>query len=119
MESAVLQSHLENPSTKSICLFRVPMRLSLRNAFRRKGRLSLTLFTLVLAGAVFISVFNLWASFYKVIDELSGYYLADVIVNFNRLYRLDQLTPLAESVPGVEGAEGWLEFDWIACSGRG
>jgi putative ABC transport system permease protein len=101
------------PSRKSVnkinLLIPRPMRLSLRNAFRRKGRLSLTLFTLVLAGAVFISVFNLWASFYKVIDELSGYYLADVIVSFNRLYRLDQLTPLAESVPDVEGAEGWLE----------
>jgi putative ABC transport system permease protein len=101
------------PSRKSISrvnlLFPRPMRLSLRNAFRRKGRLSLTLFTLVLAGAVFISVFNLRASFYKVIDELSGYYLADVIVTFNRLYRLDQIAPLAESVPGVEGAEGWLE----------
>jgi putative ABC transport system permease protein len=86
-----------------------PMRLSLRNTFRRKGRLSLTLFTLVLAGAVFISVMNLRASFYKVIDELSGYYLSDVIITFNRLYRLDQIAPLAESVPGVEGAEGWLE----------
>jgi putative ABC transport system permease protein len=101
------------PSRKSVrrvnLLFPRPMRLSLRNTFRRKGRLSLTLFTLVLAGAVFISVFNLRASFYKVIDELSGYYLADVIINFNRLYRLDQIAPLAESVPGVEGAEGWLE----------
>ena len=101
------------PSRKSVrrinLLFPRPMRLSLRNAFRRKGRLTLTLFTLVLAGAVFISVFNLRASFYKVIDELSGYYLADVIVIFNRLYRLEQIAPIAESVPGVEGAEGWLE----------
>jgi putative ABC transport system permease protein len=101
------------PSRKSVSrvnlLFPRPMRLSLRNAFRRKGRLSLTLFTLVLAGAVFISVFNLRASFYKVIDELSGYYLADVIITFNRLYRLEQIAPVAESVPNVEGAEGWLE----------
>jgi putative ABC transport system permease protein len=101
------------PSRKSVrrvnLLFPRPMRLSLRNAFRRKSRLLLTLFTLVLAGAVFISVFNLRASFYKVIDELAGYYLADVIITFNRLYRLEQIAPLAESVPGVEGAEGWLE----------
>jgi len=95
-----------------------PMRLSLQNAFRRKARLSLTLFTLVLAGAVFISVFNLRASFYKVIDELSGYYLADVIISFNRLYRLDQIAPLAESVPGVEGAEGWLESNGTLVRGK-
>ena len=110
------------PSRKSVSrvnlLLSRPMRLSLRNAFRRKGRLSLTLFTLVLAGAVFISVFNLRASFYKVIDELAGYYLADVIITFNRLYRLEQLTPIAESVPDVQGAEGWMEFPGTLVHGK-
>ncbi len=35
-----------------------PVLLSLRNTFRRKGRLALTLFTLTVAGAIFIAVFN-------------------------------------------------------------
>jgi putative ABC transport system permease protein len=35
-----------------------PLLISLRNTFRRKSRLMLTLFTLTMGGAIFISVFN-------------------------------------------------------------
>ena len=87
-----------------------PIRLSLRNTFRRKTRLGLTLFTLVLAGAVFIGVYNLWASFEKVIDDVQGYFLSDINVVFSRAYRYAEVAEMAESVPGVEGTEGWLEF---------
>jgi putative ABC transport system permease protein len=87
-----------------------PIHLSLRNAFRRKSRLSLTLLTLILGGAVFISILNLWASFDKMVAELQGYYLADVNVELSRLYRMDQVGSLTESVPGVEGVEGWLLY---------
>jgi len=96
--------------SRSSLLIPRPMRLSLRNAFRRKTRLFLTLFTLVLAGAVFISVFNLWASLDRIIEELQGYFLADVNITFSRSYRLEEVASLAENVPGVEGAEGWLEY---------
>ena len=43
------------------CLSR-PLLLSLRNTFRRKGRLALTLATLTLAGAIFIGVFSIRSS---------------------------------------------------------
>jgi putative ABC transport system permease protein len=39
-----------------------PMLLSLRNTFRRKGRLALTLATLTLGGAIFMAVFSVRAS---------------------------------------------------------
>jgi putative ABC transport system permease protein len=87
-----------------------PMRLSLRNAFRRKARLALTLFTLVLAGAIFIGVFNLWASFDQVIHEIEGYFLADINVSFSRGYRFDKVAPIALKIPGVSSVEGWLEY---------
>jgi putative ABC transport system permease protein len=87
-----------------------PIRLSLRNAVRRKARLALTLFTLVLAGAVFIGVYNLWASFDKVINDIQGYFLADINISFNRSYRFDKVAAMAESVPGVSSVEGWLEY---------
>ncbi len=51
-----------------------PMRLSLRNAFRKKTRLILTLITLVLGGAIFIGVYNLWASFDKTIEDIRAKY---------------------------------------------
>lgn len=96
--------------SRSALLIPRPMRLSLRNAFRRKARLSLTLFTLVLAGAIFIGVYNLWASFDKVIHDIQGYFLADINISFGRSYRFDKVAEMAQSIPGVESVEGWLEY---------
>jgi len=87
-----------------------PIRLSLRNAFRRKLRLSLTLFSLVLGGAIFIGVYNLWASFDKTIEDIQGYFLADINLSFGRYYRFDEVESLAESIPGVSSVEGWTEY---------
>lgn len=87
-----------------------PMRLSLRNAFRRKARLTLTLFTLVLAGATFISIYNLWASFDKIISNPQAYGTPDIKVSFNRGYRFDKVSATALSVQGVDSVEGWLEY---------
>ncbi len=87
-----------------------PIRISIRNTFRRKARLSITLFTLVLGGAVFIGVYNLWASFDKVMEDIQGYFLADINISFDRGYRYDKVANIAMSIPGVEGAEGWLEY---------
>ncbi len=96
--------------SRAALLISRPMRLSLRNTFRRKTRLVLTLFTLVLAGALFISVYNLWAAFDKVINDIQGYFLADINVSFDRGYRLDKVAEMAQRVPGVERVEGWLEY---------
>jgi putative ABC transport system permease protein len=87
-----------------------PLRLSLRNAFRRRLRVLLTLFTLVLAGSIFIAVYNLWASFDKVIKDIEGYFLADVNLGLARGYRFDRVADLAMTVPGVRSVEGWLEY---------
>jgi putative ABC transport system permease protein len=87
-----------------------PIRISLRNTFRRKARLGLTLFTLVLGGAVFIAVYNLWASFDKTIEDIQGYFLADINIAFDRGYRFDKVATIAQSIPGVVSAEGWLEY---------
>jgi putative ABC transport system permease protein len=95
---------------KASLLLPRPVRLSLRNAFRRKLRLSLTLFTLVLGGAIFIGVFNLWGSFDKTLQDIQGYVLADINVSFGRYYRYDEVAPLAESIPGVSSVEGWTEY---------
>ena len=84
-----------------------PLLISLRNTFRRKGRLIMTLSTLTLAGAIFIGVFNVRLSFYQAIDKTLGYFLSDVTVGFNRYYRIQKVNQIAESVPGVVGAEGW------------
>ena len=96
--------------SKNSVLIPRPIRISLRNTFRRKARLSITLFTLVLGGAVFIGVYNLWASFDKVMEDIQGYFLADINISFDHGYRYDKVANIAMSNPGVEGAEGWLEY---------
>ena len=95
---------------KNSVLIPRPIRISLRNTFRRKTRLGLTLFTLVLGGAVFIAVYNLWASFDKVIEDIQGYFLADINISFSRSYRFDEVAGIAQNIPGVESVEGWLEY---------
>lgn len=87
-----------------------PIRLSLRNAFRRRLRLALTLFTLVLAGALFIGVYNLWASFDKAISEISRYVLSDINVSLDHAYRFDKVGPVVQNIPGVVAVEGWLQY---------
>jgi putative ABC transport system permease protein len=95
-----------------------PMRLSLRNAFRKRTRLALTLITLVLGGAIFIGVYNLWASFDKTIEDIQGYFLADINISFGRYYRFDEVAAMAESVPGVASVEGWTEYTGTLISGK-
>lgn len=95
---------------KGALLIPRPMRLSLRNAFRRKARLALTLFALVLGGSIFIGVFSTRAAFEKLIEDVQGYFLSDVNVSFGRYYRFDEVTPVALSNPGISSVEGWLNY---------
>ena len=84
-----------------------PMIISLRNSIRRKGRLLLTLSTLTLGGAIFIAVFNLWGALGMTMQQIEGYFLADVNIHFTRSYRSQKVQDLVMSVPGVVGFEGW------------
>jgi putative ABC transport system permease protein len=84
-----------------------PMLISLRNTFRRKARLVLTLTTLTLGGAIFIAVFNVRASLYVRIDEVLGYFLSDVNISLTRAHRLEKIEQLMQDVPGVVRTEGW------------
>jgi putative ABC transport system permease protein len=81
--------------------------LSLRNSLRRKARMMLTLFTLVLGGVMFIVVMSLGSSVSNTIEVLLDIYGYDVSVGFDRLYRKGPLIEVAESVPGVTRAEVW------------
>ncbi len=84
-----------------------PVLLSIRNTFRRKGRLLLTLFTLIIGGAIFIAVFNVRASMVQWIDQISHHFIADVTLNFERPYLISKVEQEVFQVPGVIGVEGW------------
>lgn len=84
-----------------------PLLISLRNTFRRRGRLALTLFTLTMGGAIFIAVFNVRVTLHDYIGALENYFLADVTVDFDQPYRLREVHQVAMQVPGVVQVEGW------------
>ncbi len=85
-----------------------PLLLSIRNTFRRKGRLALTLFTLTRAGAIFIAVFNVRASLNLFLDQIGQHFMADITLTFEQPYRERQIEQVVLQVPGVSYAEGWL-----------
>jgi len=84
-----------------------PILLSLRNTFRKRGRLMLTIFTLTIAGSVFIAVFNVRDSVNVVVENLLQHFLGDVTVNFNQPYRVEEIRQTLLQIPGVNGVEGW------------
>ena len=84
-----------------------PFVISLRNTFRRKSRLALTLFTLTMGGAIFIAVFNVRATLHDYIGQIGKYFVADVSVDFDRPYRLAEIEQKVREVGGVQRVEGW------------
>jgi putative ABC transport system permease protein len=84
-----------------------PLLISLRNTFRRRGRLVLTLFTLTMGGAIFIAVFNVRVTLFDYINQIGKYFVADVTLDFNQSYRLNEVENTAFQVPGVVSVEGW------------
>jgi putative ABC transport system permease protein len=84
-----------------------PLLLSLRNTFRRKGRLALTLLTLILAGAIFIGVFSVRASLLGTLDNWLNYFQFDVDVQFDRDYRVERIRRETLKIPGVVEVETW------------
>ena len=93
--------------TSAIRALSRPMRLSLRNTFRRKGRLALTLFTLTLGGAIFIAVLSVHASLLTTLDDALTYWNYDIEVDFAHSHRIPKIEREAMSVPGVVDAESW------------
>lgn len=84
-----------------------PFIISLRNTFRRRGRLILTLFTLTMGGAIFIAVFNVRVTLHDYIGAISRYFVADVSLDFDAPYRLHEMEQVLMQVEGVERVEGW------------
>ena len=87
------------------CLPRL-MALSLRNTFRRKARLVLTLIMLTLSGAMFTMVMSTGDSFdstMRIMYEIGG----EVAISLDRPYRVSRLIEIAGGVPGVTKAEVW------------
>ncbi len=84
-----------------------PLQISLRNTFRRKTRLAMTLTTLSLASVIFISIFSIRASLQQTLDDVLNLFDYDVQVIFDRAYRTERIQDEVINLPGVTAVETW------------
>ncbi len=84
-----------------------PLLLSLRNAFRRKARLLLTLSTLIVSGAVFMAVLNVRASMSTTLAQMNEFRRADVELIFTAPQRAARVEREALALDGIAHVESW------------
>ncbi len=84
-----------------------PLMLSLRNTFRRKGRLRLTMGTLVVASAVFIAIFSVRSGLFAMVGNIFSLLDYDAHVDVAGYHRVELLEREAMRIDGVVDAEAW------------
>ncbi len=84
-----------------------PTMLSLRNTFRRKGRLFLTVATLVIAGAIFMSVLNVRNSLLIELKSITTLFNYDIQMMLGDAYPMASVRREAARVDGITKVEGW------------
>jgi putative ABC transport system permease protein len=87
-----------------------PVAISLRNTFRHKARVTLTLAALALGGALFMAILSVEASCSNTIEVITDDSGADAVVHFARAYRVERLIAVTEQTPGVTAAEVWKRW---------
>lgn len=81
--------------------------LSIRNTFRRKGRLALTFAALLLAGSMFISIIGIRESMRQANIEMQKESNYDLDVDLARPYSQSDLEETALQAEGVKEVEAW------------
>jgi putative ABC transport system permease protein len=84
-----------------------PVMLSLRNTFRNKSRLSFTLVTLIIAGAMFMAVFSSYSTLNQEIRNFGRYIAFDATLSIPGGANKHTVEREALRVAGVTVAEGW------------
>jgi putative ABC transport system permease protein len=84
-----------------------PLQLSLRNTFRRRARLALTLIMLVIGGMIFMTVGSVRISLGNLIESGLAYNQFDVQVQFEENYRTAKIGQVLQGISGVTVSESW------------
>ncbi|MCL1796492.1 MAG: FtsX-like permease family protein, partial [Clostridia bacterium] len=82
-----------------------PVLLSLRNTFRRRGRLFTTVATLAVGGATLIVSLNINASIGNTLDQAMSVLPYDIQYTFSAAYPEEDVTAAIDRVPGVRKIE--------------
>lgn len=85
-----------------------PVLFAVRNSFRRRSRLALTVLTLSVAGLFFMAALNVRASMINTIDQLFASKKFDLSINLGTMYPEEQLSRAISRLPGAAGFEGWI-----------
>jgi putative ABC transport system permease protein len=96
-----------------------PLLLSLRNAFRKRQRMVLTLLALASGGAVFLAALNLRTAVLGATDLIYGSQRYQFSLRVAEPQDPDSLVALVRSVAGVEEAEAWSGARATAENGDG
>ncbi len=82
--------------------------LAIRNSFRRRARLVLTLLTLTAGGLFFMAALNVRSSMINTLDHMFDLRKYDLTVSFSNLYDFEKMQKAVSKTPGVIRAEGWF-----------
>lgn len=85
-----------------------PLLLAIRNNFRRRGRLALTVLTLVTGGLFFMTALNLRASLIHTLDRLFDAKKYDLSLSMAGMAPIADVNRIVLATPGVRRAEEWM-----------
>ena len=95
-----------------------PFLLSIRNTFRRRGRLVLILGTLALGGTIFIAAWNVRASLIHTVDVVMGSFRYDLALNFADYYEDAELIQVIHRTDGINHVELWSSAEASVIGGE-
>ena len=81
---------------------------AIRNSFRRRARLVLTLLTLAAGGLFFLSALNVRASMVNTLDRMFAARKSDLTISFARAYEFEKIQKAVSNTAGVKRVEGWF-----------
>lgn len=104
-----ISNYTPDTATNALTLGDLPQiaNLSIRNTFRRKGRLAMTFAALLLAGSMFISIIGIRESMRQANIEMQKESNYDLDVDLARPYPQSDLEEYALQVKGVKVVETW------------
>lgn len=88
-----------------------PLLMSLRNSFRRRARLALTLLTLSAGGLFFMSALNIRASIVNTLDRMFAGRKFDLSVTLASPQPRDKIERAVRNTPGITTSEGWFSTE--------
>ena len=96
-----------------------PFVFAIRNCFRRRARLALTLLTLAAGGLFFLSALNVRASIINTLDRMFAARKFDLAVTFSKPYAWERIQRAVSNTPGITHAEGWFFTEGVVAPDTG